>query len=145
MLHTNVAEHIKAYIAGLPEPKRGDFQALHERIQQLWPGEKIWFDDGKNEENKTVANPTIGYGLQTIKYAKGATREFFRIGLSGNTTGISVYVLGIEDKKYLPETYGKEIGKASVTGYCIKFKALKDIKLDVLEAAMRDGFERKEL
>lgn len=144
MLHSNVQEQIKAHIAGLPEPKRSDFQALHNRILQLWPGEKLWFDDGKNEANKTVANPTIGYGMQTIKYAKGATREFFRIGLSSNITGISVYILGIEDKKYLPDTYGKEIGKASVTGYCIKFKALNDINLDVLEATIRDGFERSE-
>ena len=50
--------------------------------------------------------------------------------------------MGIEDKKYLPETYGKTIGKASVTGYCIKFKTLKDINIDTLEAAIRDGVEQ---
>ena len=33
------------------------------------------------------------------------------------------------------------IGKATVTGYCIKFKSLKDIKIDVLEAAIRFGFD----
>jgi len=43
----------------------------------------------------------------------------------------------------LATTYGKKIGKASVTGYCIKFKALKDIHLEVLEAIVRDGFETK--
>jgi hypothetical protein len=59
--------------------------------------------------------------------------------LSANTTGISVYVLGIEDKKYLAETYGKKLGKATVTGYCIKFKALKNINIAILEAAIRDG------
>ena len=41
--------------------------------------------------------------------------------------------------EYLAETYGKELGKASVSGYCIKFKALRDIDMDVLEAAIRDG------
>ena len=41
----------------------------------------------------------------------------FQIGLSANKTGISVYILGIEDKKYLAQTYGKDLGKASVTGY----------------------------
>jgi hypothetical protein len=59
--------------------------------------------------------------------------------LSANTTGISVYILGIEDKKYLAQTYGGKLGQASVTGYCIKFKALKNINIDVLEAAIRDG------
>jgi hypothetical protein len=29
-----------------------------------------------------------------------------------------------------------------VTGYCIKFKKLKDIHIDTLEAAIRDGVEQ---
>jgi hypothetical protein len=49
--------------------------------------------------------------------------------------------MGIKDKKYLAETYGKDFGKASVTGYCIKFKKLKDINIDVLEAAIRYGVD----
>jgi hypothetical protein len=107
------------------------------------PACRLWFLDGKNSENKTVSNPNIGYGFQTMKYADGKTREFYQIGLSANTSGISVYILGIDDKKYLAETYGKKIGKASVTGYCIKFKALKDIHIDTLEAAIRDGVKQK--
>ncbi|HSD64722.1 MAG TPA: hypothetical protein VLB50_13045 [Ignavibacteriaceae bacterium] len=108
------------------------------------PGSKLWFEDGKNSENKTVSNPTVGYGLQTIKYANGKTRQFFQIGLSANKTGISVYILGIRDKTYLAKTYGKKLGKASVTGYCIKFKTLKDINIDVLEAAIKYGVEATE-
>jgi hypothetical protein len=100
---------------------------------------KLWFFDGKDSTNHTVSNPTIGYGFHTIKYADGKSREFFRIGVSGNKTGISVYILGLKDKKYLANTYGKKLGKASVTGYCIRFKALKDINVDTLEAAIRDG------
>jgi hypothetical protein len=70
-------------------------------------------------------------------------QEFYQIGLSANKTGISVYILGIEDKKFLAETYGKNLGKASVTGYCIRFKTLKDINIDVLEAAIRFGFDAR--
>jgi len=137
----NVQEQIKQHIASQPEPKRSDLQALHQLTLQVSPGCKLWFDDGKNEENKTVTNPTIGYGFQTMRYSDGKTKEFFRIGISANTTGISVYILGIKDKTYLAQTYGEKIGKAKVTGYCIKFKALKDINIHVLEAAMRFGFE----
>ena len=133
----DVQEQIDTYIASHPEPKRSDMQALHERVLQVLPGCRLWFDNGKNSEDKTVSNPTIGYGFQTLKYADGKTRDFFKIGLSANKTGISVYILGIKDKTYLSETFGKNIGKASVTGYCIKFKALKDINIDVLEAAIR--------
>jgi len=133
----NVQEQIKSYITSHPEPKRSDMQELHRNILQVMPACKLWFLDGKNSENKTVSNPNIGYGSYTIKYADGTTREFYQIGLSANTTGISVYILGITDKKYLAQTYGKKIGKANVTGYCIKFKTLKDINIDVLQEAIR--------
>ena len=78
---------------------------------------------------------------QTIKYANGKIREFFQIGISANKTGISVCILGIKDKTYLAQTYGKKMGKANVSVYCIRFKTLKDINIDILEAALRYGVE----
>jgi len=135
----DIQEQIKKYITSQPGPKRSDMEALHRIIQEVMPACKVWFLDGKNSENKLVSNPNIGYGLHTIKYADGKTREFYQIGLSANKTGISVYILGIKDKKYLAETYGKKIGKASVSGYCIKFRTLKDINIDVLKAAIQHG------
>ena len=136
-----VQNQIKQYISSQPEPKCSDMQALHQHILKLLPSCKLWFLDGKDSENKTVSNPNIGYGFYTMKYADGKTREFYQIGLSANTTGISLYIMGIKDKKYLAQTYEKKIGKASVTGYCIKFKTLKDINMDILEAAIRCGVE----
>jgi hypothetical protein len=130
---------ITKYIASQPEPKRSDMRELHRLVLQVSPKCKLWFFDGKDSDGRTVSNPTIGYGSYTIKYADGKSKEFFQIGVSGNKTGISVYVLGLKDKKYLAKTYGKKLGKASVTGYCIRFKALKDINLDTLEAAIRHG------
>lgn len=135
----NTQEQIDEYIAGLPEPKRSDVQTLHQLTLQVLPGCQLWFDNGKNAENKTVANPTIGYGFHTIKYADGKTRDYFQIGLSANTTGISVYILGLKDKTFLAQTYGKDLGKATVTGYCMKFKKLQDINTDVLAAAIQYG------
>ena len=139
----NVQKQIDEYIASHPEPKRSDMQELHHLVLKVNPASKLWFLDGKDSEGKTVSNPNIGYGLQTMKYADGSTREFYQIGLSANKTGISVYILGIEDKKYLAETFGKELGKASVTGYCIRFKTLKDINVETLEAAIRFGFQNQ--
>ena len=116
-------------------------EALHRIILQVMPAFKLWFLDGKDSDGKTVSNPNIGYGSRTMKYADGTTREFYQIGLSANKTGISVYILGIEDKKYLAQTYGKALGKASVTGYCIRFKTLNDINIAILEAAIRNQVE----
>jgi hypothetical protein len=137
----DVTGQIKEYIASQPDAKRSDMQQLHKHILQTLPKCKLWFLDGKDEKGKTVSNPNIGYGLQTIKLAGGKTREFYQIGLSANTSGISVYIIGIDDKTYLLKTYGKKLGKASVTGYCIKFKSIKDINVDVLKAAIQDGVE----
>lgn len=134
-----VEEQIRAYITSQPEPKRSDMQELHCLILDLIPGRRLWFQDGKNSANKTVSNPNIGYGQHTLNYADGTTRDFYQIGISANTTGISIYILGIDDKAYLSQTYGKEIGKASVSGYCIKFKELNDINIDVLKAAIQYG------
>ena len=137
----NIQEQIKKYITDQPEPKRNDMQELHQHILQVLPKCKLWFLDGKDDKGKIVSNPNIGYGSYSIKYADGTTREFYQIGISANKTGISVYILGLNDKTYLAKTYGKKIGKASVTGYCIKFKTLKEIHIDILEAAIRYGIE----
>ncbi len=138
----NVQKQIKEYIATQPEPKRGEMQQLHHMILALMPTCKLWFLDGKDEKGKTVSNPNIGYGSQTIKYANGKTKEFYQIGISANTTGISVYIMGVNDKNYLTQRFGRELGKASVTGYCVKFKTLTDIKIDVLKAAIQYGIEQ---
>jgi len=135
----SLQQDIDAYIASQPEAKRSDMQELHRSVLKLMPKARLWFLDGKDETGKVVSNPNIGYGVRTIQYADGKTKEFYQIGISGNTTGISVYIMGIDDKSYLPDTYAKQIGKASVTGYCIKFKKLADIDLEVLKAAMVDG------
>jgi hypothetical protein len=130
---------VEAYLASQPEPKQADLRRLHADVLAEFPGCRLWFTDGRNEEGKVVANPNIGYGTSTITYADGSTREFYRIGLSANTTGISVYVLGLDDKTYLKRTFGPSIGKASVTGYCIRFRNLAAIDVDTLRAAIRHG------
>ncbi len=137
----SIEEQIKNYITSQSEPKRSEMQALHELILQVLPDGRLWFTDGKDSEGRVITNPTIGYGLYTIHYANGTTRDFFRIGLLANSTGISVHILGIKDKTFLPQTYGVKLGKASVTGYCIRFRSVKNINIDVLEEAIRYGAE----
>lgn len=138
----SIQKQIQEYLAVQPEPKRSDMKVLHGLILELIPECRLWFLDGKDEKGKIVCNPNIGYGLQTLKYANGKKKDFYQIGISANTTGISIYILGIEDKQYLAKKYGKELGKASVTGYCIKFKTLNDINMNVLKLAIQYGIEQ---
>ncbi len=136
-----IEKEISKYITSLPEAKQSDMEALRKLVLEVSPKCKLWFLDGRDEAGKVVTNPNIGFGSYTIKYADGSEKEFYQIGLSANTTGISVYIMGYADKGYLAATYGKTIGKATVTGYCIKFKKLAEIDLQVLETAIRDRFE----
>jgi hypothetical protein len=135
----NVEEQITDYLAAQQERKRADMQALHGMMMRLMPNCRLWFLDGKDEAGRTVSNPNIGYGFLTKAYADGHTREFYQVGLSANTQGISIYIMGLDDKTYLARTYGSRLGKASVTGYCVKFSALRNIDVAVLEAAIQDS------
>ena len=135
----NTQDRIEAYLAAQSEPKRADLRAIHQLALRIAPDARLWFLDGRDETGKVVSNPNIGYGALTMKLAGGKTREFYRVGLSGNTSGVSVYVMGLDDKTYLARTFGPTLGRASVTGYCIKFRSLADIDLATLEAAMRFG------
>lgn len=141
---TDTRENVEAYLASQPEPKQTDLRQVHARVLAEFPDCRLWFNDGTNEDGKVVANPSIGYGAYTITYADGSSREFFRTGLSATTTGISVYVLGLDDKTFLTRTYGASIGKATVTGYCIRFRRLAVIDADVLQAAIRHGMNAGE-
>ena len=137
-----VLDQINNYISAQPEPKRGEMLELHGIVLDLMPGSRLWFLDGKDESGRTVSNPSIGYGTQTTQYADGKTKEFYQIGISANTTGFSVYLMGLKDKNSLAEKYGEKIGQASVSGYCIKFRKLKNVNVDVLVEAMTYGIDQ---
>ncbi|WP_291275623.1 DUF1801 domain-containing protein, partial [Flavobacterium sp.] len=108
------------YLNNLPEPKKTEITRIHQAIIEIIPTAQLWFLEGTNTSGKVVTNPNIGYGNCTLQLAGGKTRAFYKIGLSANSTGISVYIMGIKDKNYLNNTYGNKIGKAKITGYCIK-------------------------
>lgn len=131
--------HIETYLATLPANRRTDMQRLHQLIQDMQPQARLWYLDGRNSEGRIVSNPSIGYGRYTIHYADGSMKEFYQVGISANTAGITVYIMGHKDKSFLTDTYGSRLGKASVTGYCIKFKKLADIHLEVLQEALSDA------
>jgi uncharacterized protein YdhG (YjbR/CyaY superfamily) len=137
----NTEEQIAKYISAQPQSKRDELRLLHQFLLKISPNCKLRFLDGRNSEDKVVSNPNIGYGSKSTEYANGEIGEFYQIGLSANTTGISVYIMGIDDKNYLPETYGKRLGKAKVTGYCIKFRSITDVHLDVLEEIFRNHLD----
>ncbi len=138
----DVSDEIEAYLSGLAGPKQADLRRMHAWMLAEFPASRLWFEDGHDATGKVVSNPQIGYGEQTRTYADGTVRPLFRVGFSANTAGISVYVMGLDDKTYLARTYADTIGKASVTGYCIRFRHLDDTHIETLDAAIRDAMTR---
>lgn len=134
----SVQEDIDGYIDAQAPAKREDLRELHRRLLAIAPGARLWFLDGRDETGKVVTNPNIGYGQTTLRYAGGETRDFYKLGFSANTSGLSIYVMGLEDKAFLAQTYGARLGKAKVTGYCIRFRSLKDVDVGVLETMFAD-------
>lgn len=139
-----VRELINQYIISQLEPKQSEMRELHSIILEIMPTCKLWFLDGKDENGKIVSNPNIGYGNHTIKYSDGRMKEFYKVGLSSNTSGISVYIMGIKDKIYLSQNFGSKIGKAKISGYCIKFKKLKDIHINILKEVILDTIKEND-
>jgi hypothetical protein len=137
---SDVQRQIQSHFAQLEVNKSKELQQLHNLIVKINPTCKLWFDNGIDDEGKVVTNPTIGYGLQTLHYAKGVTREFFQIGICATTTGVSIYLIGLKDKNTLKETFAPSIGKATVTGYCVKYKRLSDLNFETLMKLIQFGF-----
>jgi hypothetical protein len=137
---SDVQRQIQAHFTQLEVNKSKEIQHLHNLIVKINPTCKLWFDNGIDDEGKVVTNPTIGYGLQTLHYAKGYTREFFQIGICATTTGVSIYLIGLKDKNILKETFAPSIGKATVTGYCVKYKRLSDLNSETLMKLIQFGF-----
>ena len=136
-----IKAQIEQFISQQAESKQQDLLTLHALMNNILPTGKLWMEDGKNDAGKVVTNPTIGYGQQILLLAKGKSREMFQIGISTNTSGISIYLIGIRNKLDLAQEFGSKLGKAKITGYCIKFKQLADLDLSVLEEAIRLGIQ----
>ena len=118
---------MQSYLQKLPRSKQQELQEFIRIVAQVAPKEKAIFYDGKDKEGKVVTNPALGFGSYLHHFSDGRVEQLYRIGISPNATGFSIYVLGLMDKEILKTRFANSLGKAKVTGYCIKFKSLKDL------------------
>jgi hypothetical protein len=128
---------IEQHFQNLPSPKAEALRGLYQLLREEIPQAELHFFDGRNEAGKVVTNPTIGFGKTRIHYTNGSFQDTFRIGICATSTGLSMYILGLEDKKFLNEFLGDRLGKAKITGYAIGFKKTSDIDLSVLRDLIR--------
>lgn len=121
---------VDAFIASLPEDVRDDMRTLDREISVVMAGEPrtLWvgkFWAGSDQE-------IIGYGSLIQPRSDKKDVRWFLIGLALQKNYISVYVNAVEDRQYLPEKYGADLGKVKVGKASISFKRVDDIALDKL-------------
>ncbi len=133
-----IEEQIDHHLNALPKEKGEELRLLFDFIRNEIPKAQLHFFDGKNAEGKVVANPTIGFGNCRLHYADGRHQDTFRLGISANSTGLSIHILGLKDKNFLNDFLGTRLGKAKITGYAIRFGKMKDVDERVLRELVRE-------
>ncbi|MEK0440779.1 MAG: hypothetical protein RLZZ504_1695 [Bacteroidota bacterium] len=127
-----IQQQIQTYLKSIPPEKRADLIDLQKLISELFPNYPLSFHTGYDTTGKQVSNPSIGYGNYLHTFSNGTTSSMYQIGLSVNNNGISIYLLGLSKSINIKEIFTSNIGKAQITGYCIKFKRLSEINLQIL-------------
>lgn len=83
----------------------------------------------------------LAYGLYHYKYASGKEGDWPVIALASQKNHISLYICAIKDGQYLPEVYGKRLGKVSVGKSCIRFKDIASLNEAELVRMLREAAE----
>jgi hypothetical protein len=110
-----------------PERRRNDAQELltvFASVTGLQP--KLW------------GPSLIGYGTYHYKYESGREGDFFMSGFSPRKTSLVIYTMpGYGDHDALLLKLGKhKLGKS-----CLYINKLADVKMDVLQEIISEGFE----
>lgn len=109
------------YIAAVREPLRKDVAQLHALIRRAAPSFAPY-----------VTGRMIGYGKYHYRYATGREGDACRVGLAAGKSGISLYVLAVDNRGYLAEQAGATLGKVSVGKSCIRIKRYSDVNIPAL-------------
>lgn len=120
------------FLAGLDDAYRDDMIELDRRITAAMPGEERVLWEGKfwGGSDQSI----IGYGDYSYTQSRGRVVNWFINGLALQKNYISVYLHAVEDRKYLAETYGPDVGKVKTGKSNISFRSLADIDIDKLVA-----------
>lgn len=130
---------VDGFLAELEGPRGDHLRALDRILSEelaglervLWEG-AMW---GGTEQR------IVGYGAITQARPRGASVEWFLIGLAAQKANLSIYVNAAEDGEYLVKRRAKELGRVKVGSAAITFTALADVDEQALRALVRRARE----
>lgn len=128
----NTQAQIDAYLQSVNELQKADLLLLSDLLSNNFINPILSFNTGIDENGKRVSNPSIGFGQYNHVFSNGVSKKLFQVGISANTGGISIYLLGLPKTSNLKSTFGAALGQAQITGYCIKFKSTRKINTECL-------------
>lgn len=124
------ARDVDEFLDALPEDAHRDMQTLDASFSNVMDGlDRVLFEGtfwGGSQQQ------IIGYGAGDYTRPNGTTVDWFMVGLALQKNYISVYLNAVEDRQYLSEKYGKEVGKVKVGKASLSFKTVEDIDVDKL-------------
>lgn len=88
----------------------------------------------------TSTMTAIGYGLMPYEADKHLSM-WPVLSIAPQKNSVNLYVMAMIDNKYLPEIYGKSLGKVSLGKSCIRIKKMEDVNLKVLKLLLKDAYK----
>jgi hypothetical protein len=126
---------VDAFLAGLESPRAADLRALDRLIgaelagleRVLWEG-PMWGG---------TAQRIVGYGGITQPRPRGASVDWFLVGIAEQQRHLSVYVNAVEEGEYLVKRRAGELGRVKVGSAAVTFASLDDLDLDAFRALLQ--------
>lgn len=127
------------FLAGVEGPRGDDLRALDRILSEelaglervLWEG-PMW---GGTEQR------IVGYGGVTQPRPRGASVEWFLVGLAMQQKHLSIYVNAAEDGEYLVKRRAADLGKVKVGSAALAFGSLADLDEAAFRALIRRARE----
>ena len=127
-MNTQNNNSVKDYISSL-----GDEQAIKDSEVLIKIMEHI-----SGHEPKLLNVGTIGFDSYHYKYSSGREGDGHVIGFYPRKGKITIYLM---DGTARYSQLLAKLGKHTLTGYCIYFKRLSDIELEILEQILQQSYE----
>ncbi len=130
---------VDGFLASVEGRQGDDVRALDRVISEelagleraLWEG-TLWGG---------TAQRIVGYGGITQPRPRGASVEWFLVGLAAQQKHLSVYVNAAEDGEYLVKRRAGELGKVNVGSAAVTFTSLDALDIDAFRALLRRARE----
>lgn len=140
------AGSVDEYFAADPA-READLRAIDEVVRAAAPSLERGFFGGTGDGRAGMSMKLIGYGrFQYTVKSSDSPIDWPVIGLALQKNNLSLYVSAVDDGVPVVEEYADRLGKVSVSGGSVRFKAAGDVNGEVLaelanaiEVGLREG------